>query len=81
MGKLTGEDRKALPAKDFAGPKRSYPVEDKAHARAALSRVSTNGSPAEKKEVRAKVEQKYPTIKQSGPGKELEKRLNAKDKW
>jgi hypothetical protein len=81
MAKLTGKDRKALPAKDFAGPQRSYPVEDKAHARAALSRVSANGSPAEKKEVRAKVEQKFPAIKQSGPGKELEKRLAKKDKW
>lgn len=81
MAKLTGKDRNALPAKDFAGPKRSYPVEDKAHARAALSRVSANGSPAEKKEVRAKVEQKFPAIKQSGPGKELERRLGKKDKW
>ncbi len=40
MAKLTSKGRKALPGKDFAGPGRSYPVEDKAHARAAKSRAS-----------------------------------------
>lgn len=81
MAKLTSKGRNALPAKDFAGPKRSYPIEDKTHARDALSRVSANGSPKEKAEVRGKVEAKYPAIKQSGPGKELERRLAKKDKW
>lgn len=81
MAKLTGKERSALPKKDFAGPARSYPIPDKNHARDALSRVSANGSPAEKKEVRAKVEQKFPAIKQSRPGKELERRLGKKDKW
>ena len=40
MGKLSTEARKALPAKDFAGPGRTFPVENKAHARAALSGAS-----------------------------------------
>lgn len=40
MTKLTTRARKALPAKDFAGPGRSYPVEDKAHARNAKARAS-----------------------------------------
>ena len=35
MAKLTPRKRSNLPRKDFAGPGRSYPVEDKAHARAA----------------------------------------------
>lgn len=35
MAKLTTKKRSSLPKKDFAGPGRSYPVEDKAHARAA----------------------------------------------
>lgn len=81
MAKLTTSGRDKILAKNFAGPGRSYPVEDKAHARAALSRVSANGSSAVKAEVRHKVAEKYPTIKQSGPGKEVERRLNAKDKW
>lgn len=81
MAKLTSGARGKLPAKDFAGPNKSYPDENKAHARDALSRVSANGSPKVKAEVREKVAEKYPTIKQSGPGKELERRLNAKDKW
>lgn len=81
MAKLTASGRDKIAPKNFAGPDKSYPIEDKSHARNALSRVSANGSPAVKAEVRAKVEQKYPTIKQSGPGKELERRLAKKDKW
>jgi hypothetical protein len=36
MAELDAEDRKKLPAKKFAEPKkRAYPIEDKAHARHA----------------------------------------------
>lgn len=81
MAKLTTSGRDKIAPKNFAGPNKSYPIEDKSHARNALSRVSANGSPAVRAEVKAKVADKYPSIKQSGPGKELERRLNAKDKW
>jgi hypothetical protein len=40
MAKLDAKERKNIPAAKFAGPDRSYPVEDKGHARAALSRAS-----------------------------------------
>jgi len=40
MGKLTSKSRDALPAKDFAGPGRSYPIEDKAHAANAKARAA-----------------------------------------
>jgi hypothetical protein len=66
MGKLNAKKRNALPGKDFAGPDRSYPDEDLGHARAALSRVSANGSPKVKKEVRAKVHRDWPGIKVKG---------------
>jgi hypothetical protein len=36
MARLTTEQRANLPAKTFAGPGRSYPIPDPAHARAAL---------------------------------------------
>ncbi len=62
MSRLTTKERNELPDSDFAGPDRSYPVEDEAHARDALSRVSANGSSAEKGKVRAKVHKKFPTI-------------------
>lgn len=62
MAKLDTKERKALPNGDFAGPGRSYPINDPNHARNALSRVSQFGSPAEKAEVRAKVHRKYPGI-------------------
>ncbi len=38
--KLTAKKRNALPNKDFAGPGRSYPVEDKSHAGNAKARAS-----------------------------------------
>jgi hypothetical protein len=63
MAKLNAKKRNALPRKSFAEPgKRKYPIEDKAHARNALSRVSANGSPAEKAKVRAAVHKKFPGV-------------------
>lgn len=40
MAKLTTSARKKLPKSEFAGPGRSYPVNDKAHARNAKARAS-----------------------------------------
>lgn len=40
MAKLTAAKRNALPASAFAGPNRTYPVEDASHARAAKSGAS-----------------------------------------
>lgn len=40
MAKLDAADRKRLPASDFAGPDRSYPVPDKSHAANAKARAS-----------------------------------------
>ena len=39
MTKLTTEARDDLPAKDFAGKDRSYPIEDRAHAANAKARA------------------------------------------
>ena len=62
MAKLTAKKRNALPKKSFAGPDRSYPIEDAAHARNALARVSQFGTAELKKQVRAKVAKKFPGI-------------------
>lgn len=67
MAKLTTQDRKNLSPDQFAIPSKapgpgSYPIEDAAHARNALSRVSGNGSPAEKAQVRAAVTKDFPGI-------------------
>lgn len=40
MAKLTISRRKALPASAFAGPNRSYPVNDRSHAANAKARAS-----------------------------------------
>jgi hypothetical protein len=56
MAKLDAKTRNALPAKDFAGPDRSYPVEDKAHAANAKARVADK-SPELKARVDAKADE------------------------
>jgi hypothetical protein len=68
MTKLTAKARKKIPTKDFAGPDRSYPIEDKSHARNALARVSQHGSPALKAKVKAKVHRKFPGIEMKMEG-------------
>ena len=66
MAKLSAAMRKRIPTGEFALPGRKYPIEDKAHARNALSRVSQKGTPAEKATVRRKVRRLYPDLKKEG---------------
>ena len=40
MAELDTQKRKKLGDKEFAGPNRTYPIEDKAHARTAKARAS-----------------------------------------
>ena len=40
MARLTSKERNALPKADFAGPGRTFPVPDKAHAANAKARAS-----------------------------------------
>ena len=82
MAKLTAATRKKIPTKDFALKGRRYPIENKSHARNALSRVSQNGSPAEKAEVRAEVHAKYPGMGDSAKKSETKSERSARmDKW
>lgn len=37
MAKLSASKRKSMSSSDFAGPKKSFPVNDKNHARLAIS--------------------------------------------
>ena len=71
MAKLTAAMRKKIPGKEFAGPDRSYPIEDKSHARNALARSS--GKPIASK-VRAAVHRKFPDIGENiSRGKKLDR--------
>lgn len=59
MAKLTTKTRNALPKSDFAGPGRSYPVNDRAHAANAKARATQqenkgNLSPSQAAKIRAK---------------------------
>lgn len=62
MARLDARERSEIPTKEFAGPDRSYPINDKDHGRAALSRVSQFGTPELKARVTADVRQKYPDM-------------------
>jgi hypothetical protein len=73
MAKLTTKARKALPAEDFAGPGRSYPVEDASHARNAKARAAQavnagRMSKSEQAKIDAKADRKL------GKGKTARKR-------
>lgn len=65
MAKLTSKARNSLKSSSFALPGRKYPIPDKNHARAALSRVSEFGDSEQKAKVRAKVRAKYPGMGKS----------------
>jgi len=59
MARLKAAARKSLPSSAFAGPHRSFPIENKAHARAALSMAHYASNPGA---IRAKVHAKFPSI-------------------
>jgi hypothetical protein len=70
LATLTAAKRKNLAKSSFAVPKGkgsnpgtdSYPVNDLAHAKNALSRVAQNGTPEEKRMVLAAVSRKFPAL-------------------
>lgn len=63
MAALTAKRRSRLKAATFAVPgKRKYPLTDRQHAANALARVAQHGTPTEKKQVRAAVRKKFPTL-------------------
>jgi hypothetical protein len=66
MAKLTTKTRNKLPASAFAGPDRSYPIEDASHARNALARASQHASPELQAKIKAKVRRKFPNIHVEG---------------
>lgn len=60
MARLTTKQRNALPSSAFAGPGRSDPINDAAHARAALRLVGRQKglSTAERKRIKARARAK-----------------------
>lgn len=76
MARITTEERKKLPSRDFALPGKgtgksgkgpgSYPIDTAGRARNALSRGAQNASPAEQATIKRKVKAKYPGIAVNG---------------
>lgn len=64
--RLTAAQRNKLPSSAFAGPNRSYPINDASHARNALSRAAQFATASEKAKIKGKVHKRYPKI---GKGK------------
>ncbi len=73
MAKLTAKARKALPNSAFAGPNRSYPVQDASHARNALARGSQFASPGLQSKIKSKVKSRFPGIAVGGKLSDLTK--------
>lgn len=67
MPTLSAVARRAMPAGQFAGPGRSFPIPDTNHARLALAMAmrsmhAGNLSAAQAAAIRAKVKARYPGI-------------------
>lgn len=75
MAKLSTSSRNKLPAKDFAGKGRSYPIEDKGHAKAAIARAE-EFSPPDKAKIIAKAEKKLNGSEGHSNNKEHDKFLH-----
>jgi cytochrome c len=62
--KLTARGREQVKDSNFVFPEqKKYPIHDMNHARAALSMVAAHGTPEEQAAVRAKVYEKYPSLR------------------
>ena len=66
MAVLSAADRRGMPGKDFAGPGKSFPVNDSTHAREAISGATRsehagNISPEEEAKIKAKAREKLGT--------------------
>ena len=53
MARLTSKQRKSLPSGSFAGPDRSFPMEDKAHAEKAVQ-LEKFAAPATKAKINSR---------------------------
>jgi hypothetical protein len=67
MADLTAEKRKGMPKKDFAGSGKSFPVNDKEHARLAISGATRskragNISEEQEEKIKAKARRKLKTF-------------------
>jgi hypothetical protein len=61
MAKLSSSARKALPSSDFAIPsEREDPIQNKSHAKAALTMGMRDAGSSKKAEIRAAVRKRYP---------------------
>ena len=58
MARLSAGTRREMPKSEFAGPDRSYPVPDAAHAKLAKAMAAKYAPPAERARIDAKADAK-----------------------
>ena len=75
MAKLTAARRKKIPAKDFSGPNRSFPIDTPNRARNALARAS-QFHPELKSKIKTKIHAKYPGIAMKMDGGPVHQRMD-----
>lgn len=83
---LSAAKRQSMPSSEFAlpgkgaGPKGagsgSYPINNEAHARAALSRGAANASPSELATIKRKVHARFPNIAIGGKKSAADRRYS-----
>jgi hypothetical protein len=60
----TKKGRKTMSPKQFGLPgQKKYRIDDLAHARNALARAAQHATPAQQKQIRARVVKKFPSLK------------------
>jgi len=69
MARLTAAARNALPDSAFAGPNRTYPVPDRAHAVAAKGRATEFAGPKLKAKIDKKANQKLRKGRKTKPNR------------
>lgn len=70
MAKLTTKARKKIPADKFAGPGKSYPIEDKAHAGNAKARATQENNAGKLSDAaKAKIDAKANKVLKKGKPK------------
>ena len=78
MAKLTAAKRKKIPGREFALSGRREPINDKSHAKAALTMGMRDKSPAEKAKNRAAVHRKFPDLGKKKEGTSMKKTMGSK---
>ena len=84
MAKLSTKQRDKMPKKEFAGPGKSFPIENKSHARNAISGAARSENAGKLSSAsKAKIDTKADKIlgESTAKGKGVQKQGHTHDSW